>query len=344
MDVNEMRRRYREKEAEKQEQQGSSVQLEAIVDNCTNESPCEGCVTIGSNLVAVPSHHTTQNNLPDNYDIKLDFVVGQCTSNIFEEDLGNGFKVSYGKISWKELNKACLELYHTDISGIWRFGNRDLLEVKGVISSIADCVHSQQADEMVSMFVPAGKTVFDISEVNIDRILSLSAKIFSSHPQKWQMHSQGQTSKNMISAPIVAKIPKEQMCFTYDYFRWLIENDAIPGNQEPVNVNRNTNPSTTCNWYEATRKAINLLYKLEKCSFIERDNSLAILEDLKVPVKYAAPWNQILRIWRTFAYELQVNTKELPNPNGVKYSQRPFPIIGSSGIQDLIKEIVRNVN
>lgn len=95
-------------------------------------------------------------------------------------------------------------------------------------------------------------------------------------------------------------------------------------------------------WNEATQKAVNLMYQLEKCCYAERRDSLAIIEQLRVPSEYTASWDQILRIWKAFANELQVNTKTLPNPDGVRYGIRPYPIIGSSGIQDLIKEIVKN--
>lgn len=99
--------------------------------------------------------------------------------------------------------------------------------------------------------------------------------------------------------------------------------------------------STSVNWTDATTKAINLLYQLEKCSYSERMDSLSIIESLSVPTRYETAWNQILRIWSTFAIDLCLNTKTLPNPDGVRYSQRPFPITGSLGIQDVIKEIIK---
>lgn len=102
------------------------------------------------------------------------------------------------------------------------------------------------------------------------------------------------------------------------------------------------NENVYSSWNDATQKAVNLMYLLEKCSNEERRNSLAIINQLRVPSEYTASWNQILRIWKTFVDELQVNTKVLPNPDGVRYDIRPYPIIGSSGIQDLIKEIIKN--
>lgn len=102
------------------------------------------------------------------------------------------------------------------------------------------------------------------------------------------------------------------------------------------------NENVYSSWNDATQKAVNLMYLLEKCSNEERRNSLAIIEQLCVPSEYTASWNQILRIWRTFVNELQVNTKTLPNPDSVRYGIRPYPIIGSSGVQDLIKEIIKN--
>lgn len=110
--------------------------------------------------------------------------------------------------------------------------------------------------------------------------------------------------------------------------------DSLSSNSKNENV-------YSC-WNDATQKAVNLVYLLEKCSYEERRDSLAIIEQLRVPSKYTASWNQILRIWKTFVDELQVNTKTLPNPDGVRYSIRPYPIIGSSGIQELIKEIIKN--
>lgn len=105
----------------------------------------------------------------------------------------------------------------------------------------------------------------------------------------------------------------------------------------------NTSSNNNADWNEATQKAINLLYQLEKCSFSERKESLSLVENMVVPARYEFAWNQILRIWRTFVNEGRINTKTLPNPDGVRYSQRPFPITGSSGVQDIIKEIIRNV-
>lgn len=102
------------------------------------------------------------------------------------------------------------------------------------------------------------------------------------------------------------------------------------------------NENVYSSWNDATQRAVNLMYLLEKCSYEERRDSLAIIEQLRVPSEYTASWNQILRIWKTFVNELQVNTITLPNPDSVKYGIRPYPIIGSSGIQDLIKEIIKN--
>lgn len=95
-------------------------------------------------------------------------------------------------------------------------------------------------------------------------------------------------------------------------------------------------------WIEETQKAINLLYQLEKYPYAERNNSLSVIEKIKPPMEYEAEWNQILRIWRTFARDLMINTKTLPNPDGIRYSQRPYPIKGGVGVQELIKEIVKN--
>ena len=105
----------------------------------------------------------------------------------------------------------------------------------------------------------------------------------------------------------------------------------------------NTQPTHSAgNWNDATQKAINLLYQLEKCNYSERRYSLSIIEGLCVPTRYESAWNQILRIWRVYAKDLSLNTKTLPNPDGVRYNQRPFPITGSSGVQDVIKEIIKN--
>lgn len=95
-------------------------------------------------------------------------------------------------------------------------------------------------------------------------------------------------------------------------------------------------------WIEATKKAINLLYQLEKCPYAERKSSLSIIERISPPNGYEAEWNQVLRIWRTFAKDLKIDTKTLPNPDGIRYSQRPYPIKGGVGVQELIKEIVKN--
>lgn len=102
------------------------------------------------------------------------------------------------------------------------------------------------------------------------------------------------------------------------------------------------NENVYTSWNDATQKAVNLMFLLEKCSNEERRESLDLIEQLRVPSEYTASWNQILRIWKTFVNELQVNTKTLPNPDGVRYGIRPYPIMGSSGIQDLIKEIFKN--
>lgn len=118
------------------------------------------------------------------------------------------------------------------------------------------------------------------------------------------------------------------------------------GNSDVVIISTSSSNSKNENvyssWNDATQRAVNLMYLLEKCSYEERRDSLAIIEQLRVPSEYTASWNQILRIWRTFVNELQVNTKTLPNPDSVKYGIRPYSIIGSSGIQDLIKEIIKN--
>lgn len=338
-----MRRRYRENKGERQKT-GDDIERFEMTTVCATaeQTSDEKCDVVGTNVASSSNQQTAYTKLPDNYDIELDFVVRQYTSNITNETLDSYY--DYGKIEWKGLQKACQNLYRCDISGIRDFGNRKLLEVHWVVSSIDHCVNERQVSELVSMCVPSNKSKFDISEVDCERLMSLSERIFSSHLQKWQLHAQGKTSKDYLCHTICAKIPMERNCVTYDYFRWLIESDTASDNQEPNVVSRITDSTDTASWKDATQKAINLLYKLEKCSFAERDNSLAIIENLRVPAQYSAPWNQILRVWRIFAYELQVNTKELPNPDGVKYSQRPFPIVGSIGIEALIKEIVKNVN
>lgn len=107
-----------------------------------------------------------------------------------------------------------------------------------------------------------------------------------------------------------------------------------------LNVPQNT--SNKEKWIEETQKAINMLYQLEKCPYAERKNSLSIIEQITPPIGYESEWNQILRIWRTFAKELRIDTKTLPNPDGIRYSQRPYPIKGGVGVQELIKEIIKN--
>ena len=105
---------------------------------------------------------------------------------------------------------------------------------------------------------------------------------------------------------------------------------------------KSRNEDVDRDWNDATQKAVNLLYQFEKCSFRERRGSLAMIEQLHVPSEYTVLWNQILRIWRSFVNDHYVNTKTLPNPDGVRYSIRPRPITSSTGVQDLIKEIIKN--
>lgn len=115
---------------------------------------------------------------------------------------------------------------------------------------------------------------------------------------------------------------------------WI--NDEYQEPRKPI-----SHSSSPGNWNDATTKAINLLFQLEKCNYSERRDSLSLIESLSVPARYEAAWNQILRIWSTFAKDLCLNTKTLPNPDRVRYSQRPFPITGSSGVQEVIKEIIK---
>lgn len=116
------------------------------------------------------------------------------------------------------------------------------------------------------------------------------------------------------------------------YIIYTINGDNVNGDEDDED------------WIEATTKAINLLYQIEKCSYAERISSLSIIESISTPNGYEAEWSQILRIWRTFAKELKVDTRTLPNPDGIRYSKRPFPIKGGVGVQELIKEIIKNTN
>ena len=84
------------------------------------------------------------------------------------------------------------------------------------------------------------------------------------------------------------------------------------------------------------------MFQLEKCSRSEQKMSLSIIERLGVSDRYIEEWNLILRIWKVFIQEHKVDTKRLPNPENVRFNHRPFPITGSSGVQELIREIVNN--
>ena len=93
---------------------------------------------------------------------------------------------------------------------------------------------------------------------------------------------------------------------------------------------------------EACEKAINFLTGFERICYDEKKRSLSFIEKIPIPYAYEAEWNQILRIWRTYVTDRSINTKTLSNPDNVRYNHRPFPITGSSGIQDLIREIRDN--
>lgn len=51
------------------------------------------------------------------------------------------------------------------------------------------------------------------------------------------------------------------------------------------------NENVYSSWNDATQRAVNLMYLLEKCSYEERRDSLAIIEQLRVPSEYTASWD-----------------------------------------------------
>ncbi len=122
--------------------------------------------------------------------------------------------------------------------------------------------------------------------------------------------------------------------------QYVNSNGEIVQEGEWYNDEYNNNPSISQSWQEATQKAINLMFQLEKCPNAEQQESLKIIESIIVPIRYNEVWSQIVRIWQVFVREHKLDTKSLPNPYGVKYNQRPFPITGSVGVQELIKEII----
>lgn len=90
---------------------------------------------------------------------------------------------------------------------------------------------------------------------------------------------------------------------------------------------------------DACDKAINFLIDFERICYEEKKKSLIFVENIPIPYAYEAEWNQILRIWRTYVNLKSINTKTLSNPDNIAYNHRPYPITGSIGVQELIKEI-----
>lgn len=338
-----MRRRYRERKAQIEEQNIPIV----VEQTNTTPNPSESSRVTPSRQ-RKPAKTNNNSNKDSNYEnvdgyvnsssVSLKAIISQQSINV-----RNKKGVPYGIITdWNLLRSMCGNVYEVDIRKVVGYGANDKVNLLDLQRNIEKLILGKQIDRIVSSCIIGHNDVQTTDDVNWDKLISMSRTILNSVVEISQLQTRGYTNIDKISNAILCGIIPGTECRSADEFRTIFNKGKSSLVNRNNSVSGENSPQQNIKWKDATQKAINLMFQLDKCSRSEQNMSLSIIERLVVPDRYIAEWNQILRIWKVFVHEHKVDTKKLPNPDNVKFNHRPFPITGSSGIQELIKEIVKN--